>query len=294
MKKLKNLASFIISLLLTFVFLANIFLVFFKNTVLDIGLYIEALENNKGVESIYESINDNISYLMLTNNIPQDTMKDIITTKEIQDQVDSTMITMVSFVLGMDSNESSLNTEPYLEKFDEKMNNFIAENSITMTDNLKNNINTIRASVDTILTSELEIVDLNKFVNSSVGNKIKKAFSILNSTAFSISVLAIDIILIAFIALIWGKKKFHRTFAWIGYSSVASGLILFLISFSGYISKFYDSLIIGIPYLKNFIIAIIKGYLKNLCINSLFFIILGIIFITIYFVHYTKKLKKPC
>lgn len=294
MKKLKNLASFIISLLLTFVFLANIFLVFFKNTVLDIGLYIEALENNKGVESIYESINDNISYLMLSNNIPQDTMKDIITTKEIQDEVDSTMITMVSFVLGMDSNESSLNTEPYLEKFDEKMNNFIAENSITMTDNLKNNINTIRASVDTILTSELEIVDLNKFVNSSVGNKIKKAFSILNSTAFSISVLAIDIILIAFIALIWGKKKFHRTFAWIGYSSVASGLILFLISFSGYISKFYDSLIIGIPYLKNFIIAIIKGYLKNLCINSLFFIILGIIFITIYFVHYTKKLKKPC
>ena len=294
MKKLKNLASFIISLLLTFVFLANIFLVFFKNTVLDIGLYIEALENNKGVESIYESINDNISYLMLTNNIPQDTMKDIITTKEIQDQVDSTMITMVSFVLGMDSNESSLNTEPYLEKFDEKMDKFILENSILMTDNLKNNINTIRASVDTILTSELEIVDLNKFVNSSVGNKIKKAFSILNSTAFSISVLAIDIILIAFIALIWGKKKFHRTFAWIGYSSVASGLILFLISFSGYISKFYDSLIIGIPYLKNFIIAIIKGYLKNLCINSLFFIILGIIFITIYFVHYTKKLKKPC
>lgn len=294
MKKLKNLASFIISLLLTFVFLANIFLVFFKNTVLDIGLYIEALENNKGVESIYESINDNISYLMLSNNIPQDTMKDIITTKEIQDEVDSTMITMVSFVLGMDSNESSLNTEPYLEKFDEKMDKFISENSITMTDNLKNNINTIRASVDTILTSELEIVDLNKFVNSSVGNKIKKAFSILNSTAFSISVLAIDIILIAFIALIWGKKKFHRTFAWIGYSSVASGLILFLISFSGYISKFYDSLIIGIPYLKNFIISIIKVYLKNLCINSLFFIILGIIFIIVYFVCYTKKLKKVC
>jgi len=294
MKKLKNLASFIISLLLTFVFLANIFLVFFKNTVLDIGLYNEALENNKGVESIYESINDNISYLMLSNNIPQDTMKDIITTKEIQDEVDSTMITMVSFVLGMDSNESSLNTQPYLERFDEKMDKFVLENSILMTDNLKNNINTIRASVDTILTSELQIIDLNKFVNSSVGNKIKNVFSILNSTAFSISVLAIDIILIAFIALIWGKKKFHRTFAWIGYSAVASGLIIFLISFSGYISKFYDSLIIGIPYLKNFIIAIIKEYLKNLCINSLFFIILGIIFITIYFVHYTKKLKKPC
>ena len=91
-----------------------------------------------------------------------------------------------------------------------------------------------------------------------------------------------------------GKKKFHRTFAWIGYSAVASGLIIFLISLSGYISKFYDSLIIGIPYLKNFIVAIIKGYLKNLCINSLFFIIFGIIFIIVYFVHYTKKLKKPC
>lgn len=294
MKKLKNLASFIISLLLTFVFLANIFLVFFKNTVLDIGLYIEALENNKGVESIYESINDNISYLMLSNNIPQDTMKDIITIKEIQDEVDSTMITMVSFVLGMDSNEGSLNTEPYLKKFDEKMNNFIAENSIIMTDNLKNDINTMRASVDTILTSELQIVDLNKFVNSSVGNKIKNVLSILNSTPFSMALFAIDIILIVLIALIWGKKKFHRTFAWIGYSSVASGLIVFLISFSGYISKFYDSLIIGIPYLKNFIIAIIKGYLKNLCINSLFFIILGLIFIIIYFVHYTKKLKKTC
>lgn len=294
MKKLKNLASFIISLLLTFVFLANIFLVFFKNTVLDIGLYNKALENNKGVESIYESINTNISYLMLSNNIPQDTMKDIITTKEIQNEVNSTMITMVSFVLGMDSKESSLNTEPYLKKFDEKMDKFISENSIIMTEDLKNDIKSIRASVNTILTSELQIINLNKFISSSIGNKIKKVLSILNSTTFSIALFATDITLIALIALIWGKKRFHRTFAWIGYSAVASGLIVFLISFSGYISKFYDSLIIGIPYLKNFIIAIIKGYLKNLCINSLFFIILGIIFITIYFVHYTKKLKKPC
>ena len=123
MKRLKNVASFIISLLLTFVFLANIFLVFFKNTILDIGLYTEALENNKGVESIYESINDNINYLMLSNNIPQNTMKDIITTKEIEDELNSTMITMVRFILGMDSKESSLNTEPYLEKFDEKNKN---------------------------------------------------------------------------------------------------------------------------------------------------------------------------
>ena len=181
MKKLKNFTSFLLSLLLTFVFLANIFLVFFKNTVLDIGLYNEALENNKGVESIYESINDNISYLMLTNNIPQDTMKDIITTKEIQNEVNSTMITMVSFILGMDSNESSLNTEPYLEKFDEKMDKFLSENSIIMTDSLKNDIKSIRASVNTILTSELQIIDLNKFINSSIGNKIKKALSILNN-----------------------------------------------------------------------------------------------------------------
>lgn len=161
MKKLKNVASFIISLLLTFVFLANIFLVFFKNTILDIGLYTEALENNKGVESIYESINDNINYLMLSNNIPQDTMKDIITTKEIENELNSTMITMVSFILGMDSKESSLNTEPYLEKFDEKMDNFISENSIIITEDLKNDIKSIRASVNTILTSELQIVDLN-------------------------------------------------------------------------------------------------------------------------------------
>ena len=70
---------------------------------MDIGLYTEALENNKGVESIYESINDNINYLMLSNNIPQNTMKDIITKKEIEDELNSTMITMVRFILGMDS-----------------------------------------------------------------------------------------------------------------------------------------------------------------------------------------------
>ena len=205
MKRLKNVASFIISLLLTFVFLANIFLVFFKNTILDIGLYTEALENNKGVESIYESINDNINYLMLSNNIPQDTMKDIITTKEIENELNSTMITMVSFILGMDSKESSLNTEPYLEKFDEKMDNFISENSIIITEDLKNDIKSIRASVNTILTSELQIVDLNKFINSSAGNKIKNVLTILNGKTFSIALFSVDIILIALIALIWGK-----------------------------------------------------------------------------------------
>lgn len=286
-RRSKNILSFIVSLILTFCFLITILLVFFKSTVTNIGLYNDTLISNKGARNIYENINSKTNYLLLTNNIPQDTLVDIITKEQVQNELNETLGTAIEYFLGFDTNGKSLDTEPYLEKFDEKIDAFLKENSVIRTNTLNEDIKAMRESTKSILISELQIIDINKLINSSYGMKAFKILSFLNSKTFSIGVFILDSLFIGLLFLIW-KKRFYRASAWIGYSAIASGLMMFLVAFSGYISKFYNSLIIGIPYLKEFICSIIKSYLSSLSVISLTFIGIGFAFSIVYIIHSQK------
>lgn len=56
---------------------------------------------------------------------------------------------------------------------------------------------------------------------------------------------------------------------------ISSGMIISLIGFSGYLSRFYNHVAIGVEYLRNMIVAIVQCYLLN-------FDYIGIAFIYVY------------
>ena len=72
-------------------------------------------------------------------------------------------------------------------------------------------------------------------------------------------------------------------------------MILFLLSFSGYISKFYEYAIIAIPYVAKAVGFIIKKYLFNIVYNWLDSYFYRIFYMSFYWKHlyrrYTKKSK---
>ena len=72
-------------------------------------------------------------------------------------------------------------------------------------------------------------------------------------------------------------------------------MILFLLSFSGYISKFYEYAIIAIPYVAKAVGFIIKKYLFNMSIIGLIVTFIGFFYMSFYWKHlyrrYTKKSK---
>ena len=55
--------------------------------------------------------------------------------------------------------------------------------------------------------------------------------------------------------------------------------MIFLIFFSGYISKFYEYISISTIYLRNFVSSIIKSYLGILSLWGVLSIIIGVILI---------------
>ncbi|MDY4077618.1 MAG: hypothetical protein SOY42_02330 [Clostridium sp.] len=288
----KKIFSFIISLLLMFSILVSIFLGFFKVNVTNIGLYSEALSKSMAAKSIYDDIYSEISYLLGTYNIPRDTLNDIITVDEIKKEINDKLIYISEFIDGKKIiEEKAQDNSIYLKRLDDKLDAFIKENSIPMTEELSFDLSEIRKSIDKFLTSELNPMNINKFLSSNLAGKVQKVISLINSDKLKYLFLGLDLLFIIIIAFIW-HKHIIRGITWIGYSFSASGLIVFLLSFSGYISKFYNNLILGVPYLKNTIIYLIKVWLKNLSLIGLLFIGIGIIIMILNISHYKNKRKK--
>lgn len=288
----KKIFSFIISLLLMFSLLVSIFLVFFKVNVINIGLYSEALSKSMAAKSTYDDIYSKISYLLGIYNIPRDTLNDIITVDEIRKEINDKLIYISEFIDGQKLiEEKKQDNSIYLERLDNKLNAFIEDNSIPMTKELSFDLSEIRKSVNKLLTSELNPININKLLSSNLAGKVQKVILTLNSNKLKYLFLGLDLLFIIIIASIW-HKHIIRGITWIGYSFFASGLIVFLLSFSGYISKFYNNLILGVPYLKNTIIYLIKVWLKNLSLIGLLFIGIGIIIMILNIIHYKNRKKK--
>lgn len=66
-------------------------------------------------------------------------------------------------------------------------------------------------------------------------------------------------------------------------------MIVFLLSFSGYLSKFYDYVIIAIPYVAEAVGFIIKKYLLNMSIIGCVITCMGIFCMSFYWKHLYKR-----
>ena len=290
-KSMKNSLSFIISLLTMFaIFVASISL-FLNKIILNEQTYTKILQQENIPHQIKSHIEESLSYLLISNNIPSDILDDIISQDEIEENLNNYVYYTVGIMKNKTGKINSVDMTVYEKRIDERINDFINKNKENINDEFYGNLANFRASALKIISSSLEVIDLNKLSTSQSINLVAKISTIVSGVKFlGLTILSIIILSITHFA-IWIDGRKNRRYAWMSYPFISSGMILFLIGFSGYISKFYENVAINTFYLKNTSITIMETYLLSLTYLGIGVFILGLALISIYWKHLFKTHK---
>lgn len=284
-KGIKNALSFIISLLTMFAILVASISLFLDKIVLNEHTYIKILQKENITKQVESYIYENLDYLLITNNIPTGTLDNIISEEEIEDTLYNYINFTVEFMKSRSGEIEPLNLEVYGDRFDNKIDDFIKKNEKNINDDFYGNLGDFKTSVLNIIKSSLQVIDLNALSKSPAIKLVAKASSIISGIKFFGLLSLIIIMLNLSHFIIWKGRRKSRGFAWLSYSFVSAGMILFLIGFSGYLSKFYKNIAIGIEHLKNTTIAIMESYLLNVTYLGVMILALGIVFMCVYWQH---------
>lgn len=264
MKLLKNGLSLVLSMILMFTLILCTFTIFAKITLFKEYTYFSTMEKEEYYEQIHEGITSDIEYALVVNNISPDYAKDIITLTEVKDYC-RTVLNQVMLYFGEGKNYlAPLDLTVYEERLDEVVHSFVKDNGLLLDEESKTVLEGVKANMLQVIRNNLELVNLEFLGTSSAVAKIAKLTTLFNTKLFGI-LMVLPLIPIALIALIWGKK-YKDALRWISYGFITCGFLIFMVFLTGYLSGFYNNIIIGIPYLKTMVISITKKLLMNLTI----------------------------
>lgn len=179
----------------------------------------------------------------------------------------------ISGILGQGSNSSSESKQPDSnnqgKSFITKLHEDVI-NSITSNDGktIKEKLNTVEDKlfneVKSKMDSEIEKVNINKFIDSSKFQELAKITSVFYKMFWLFMILPI---IFALILVKLSDFELSSSLKWIGNGFLISGLIILLIFFSVHYLKFYEDIKFNIEYLKD-IISITIGYLLKFILYS--------------------------
>ena len=291
MRKVKNIVSFFISFIMMLLLLIIMSMLFFMYGVGNEKLYFEVVKDNKTVNDIYEGVNDKLKYVMLSNNIPESVVDNVITKDEVEDSVFTTVSNILDYIEGNNDSIKKFDSSIYSERLIEAVKSKLTEEGIALTPDVLEVLEEVRESVDNIIDSEVENIDVSKISESSYSNKIQKIMSIMTNKTYFMWIVCIYIALAIILMIMW-KRSITRAFSWIGYSSFSSGVLVLVVGLSGYISKFYNNIAITSDTLKENISSIIEKYLITLSFIGGIFTVVGLFFVVLYWIHLIKKIDK--
>lgn len=292
-KKSKVIASFIIGILLMFSIVLSAISLFTKFVVLNPEKYINILEKKQIYTKMYEFLDGNLGYALVVNNIDADVKDGIISEEELKVEVNSFVRNLINFLTTGINNIEEFDVDKYSTRLDENLNNYIRENSIFINNNIENEINILKSEINQIIKSELEIINTDIIVNSSTGIILSKIIKLFINGFYLIPVIMVGV-LIVILNFIW-KKDMMRFMQWTGNGTIAAGLFLFLLFFSGYVSGFYNNISIYVVHLREFIANLIKYWLLILSLTGLSITLVGgsmLIPVTKSYIKRSKMIKK--
>lgn len=287
----KKILSFLMALVLMFFVLATISEAFLQKVFFNELTYVNEIKASGTYDKIYTSINEDLQYMLLSNNIPVDTLKNIITIDEVKSLVQDSIFNISGFVFKGGKKPEAIDYKVFTDRFDERINAFIANNKIEKTEELTKTMEDLKKTTTSIIKSKIEFINVDKVSKSSSVVKLVKLFNIVGSPWLLTILFVIDGVFIALFMVLW-RHRINRAFAWSGYSVLSAGLLTFLLFFSGYLSKFYKNVPLSTLYLKTMVGQVIKKYLITLTFMGVFCMILGIAMISVRWIHIYKMTNK--
>ena len=287
--KKKVILSFIIGSLLMFSIILSILSVFTKVILLNYETYINMLEEKETYRQIYEFLEGNLEYALTINNIQSSVKDDVISLEEVEYEVNSIIRNTVNYFVTGINEINPIDTNKYLERLNENLDNYIRDNSIHIDSNIQNELDILKSDISQIIQSELEIINSDIIINSSICTILSRITTLFIRTLYLVPII-LSVVFTLILSFIW-RNDITRLFQWLGNSIIAAGLFIFIIFFSGYISGFYNNVIIDIIYLKEFVASLIKSWTIILTLSGAIISIVGFLMLIPIIKNYIKRSK---
>lgn len=274
-KKVKNIISFFMAIILIFSVILTLCASFIRFVFLNADTYLKVFNDKGTEEKIFERIEENLNHVLTVNNLPNIMLEGVISKEEVKEQVDNYLVSVVNYMKTGKNDVEPINTKVYINRLSENIYRYFEESSEEIDNKLTNDINNLKGSMNTIVKNEMELISSDIVIYSSKVSKFSSIISKFSDNSYWIFyalILSVSDCLI----LLW-FKNIRIGFRWISNSLMDAGIIVTLIFFSGYISKFYDYIIIYIPYLEELIGEIIKQDIIWLLNSGVITLVIGIL-----------------
>lgn len=288
-KKSKIIASFIVGIFLMFSIIISVLSLFIKFTVLNSEKYINILEKKEIYTQMYEFLDGNLGYTLMVKSIESDVKDGVISQEELETDVNSFIRSLMNYFVTGINGVKKVDTDKYLNRFDENLNKYIRENSVFVNSSVQSDIDILKNEISQIIKSELEIINSDIIINSSVGMVLARITNLFVRGFYLIPIMVVGI-LILILNFIW-RGDIIRFSQWVGSSLMAAGLFIFILFFSGYISGFYNNVSIYTIYLRNFVVNLIKSWMIILWLSGMVISVLGTLMLTPLIKSYIKRSK---
>lgn len=273
--KIKMALSIVIAMIMMFSITLTIIVSFINLTVLNPNTYLNILESKEIHNRIYDTIQGNMAYALTVNNISNEVKENVITLEEVKTEVNNIVRETVLYFRTGENNIKPVNTDVYAERFNNNLREFIKNNSIHINSELEEHIKILEEDVRLVIDNELRIINIDVIVKSSEVNKVITLINLYINKVFLL-LITISIVLALSLVLIW-KKNFVESTRWIGNSFISSGALVAIVFFSGYVSKFYENVVINIEYIRNFVGFVIEHFLVVLTNLGIISITIGLL-----------------
>ncbi|MGL5383437.1 MAG: hypothetical protein ACRDCC_08130 [Culicoidibacterales bacterium] len=284
----QNVSSFGLALILVFSLVATIGVAFFQQTLLNESTYTQAILANKVATRVHETIEDNMDYLMVVNNIPQTVVDGIISEAEVSVVLNQTVADVLNFLKGTTPEIKPINFTLYQQRIEKNINAYVATQETVLSQQQLRDIAALKVTLLQIISGEVQLLDFAELSQSSIAQLVVKLAQFFNDPKVLAALVLINSLFMLPFLAIWRRRRARR-YAWISYPLLTVGTLAVVIGAGGYLSGFYYDLAVQITYIADTVAQVIQTYLSIFIWYGVFLLALGISSMAMYWRHLFKR-----
>ncbi|MHC1684895.1 MAG: hypothetical protein AB6733_18470 [Clostridiaceae bacterium] len=253
MKFIKSIFNYLLSIICALGIFAFFSSLIINTSLLSPSYYYNNFQKNNYYQELTDDINSKLSYLFLTYNIPQELSQDIISKETIKSDVDNIIKVSINFFIKkQDKIDMDASLSEVEGKLDNTLNQYLYSNKIIVNSGLKKEIDAIKSNFISIIKNQIEIFDVDYVENSKSVDKVRNIVSIIYTKYYVFLLVSMLALLLNFVINKKDAIKLNLLIAGV------LGLVVFMIAFSGYLSGFYNNIVISVDYIKVIVVTTIR------------------------------------
>lgn len=266
MKKLKEAAKFITSLLIMFSIIGMLLSIFVRTILLNPDFYINSLKKTEYFTLVKDEINYGFKNYSIVTSIPEDVFKSSVTDADIinlaSDNIRNAMAYMKYKGNYKDERLNEIKLEINIKTY---VVNYSKENKLVVDDTVNKQIKTVTLEASNIVNSHTILFDLANVIKYSEFQKFRKILFLLYD---NILIMSAALILLIVLLFLFNDMSINRASLWLGAAIIPAGLTVLIPSVLGLAYKIPYRFSFGNYYLKLALSLFTLGYLKFFLISG--------------------------